>query len=204
MTLDVEESSTDEEDQTEDKQEETWGNKKSYYGADVQRNNRNLFRINMEEEDLMQDEENEVKQLQKKKAASMTAQDFDDDLPESFASKLKATTDSAKQEQKGNKEEVEGEDEAVLTAETAESVEKDTSSLSTEEKLQLIMTESPELLQLLEEFKVNINELRDKLQPVIQKVKEQQLTTTKGLSYLETKYRTYTALLPVSPMKICF
>ena len=50
-----------------------------------------------------------------------------------------------------------------------ESVRKDMSQLTKEEKLELILNDSPELLQLLEEFNKNIVEIKEKLSPLLKK-----------------------------------
>jgi hypothetical protein len=72
-----------------------------------------------------------------------------------------------------------------------ETLRKDTSTLTDEQKLEIIVAESPELIQLLEEFKENIGEVKEKLQPVLQKIKAGELPTSNGVSYLEVKHRIY-------------
>jgi hypothetical protein len=78
----------DDDDEAEDMK---WGKKKNFYGADVSLNNKMKFKINMEEQDALQEEEQEALRIQKKKLAGMSAQDFDDEIPtanQSFESRL--------------------------------------------------------------------------------------------------------------------
>jgi hypothetical protein len=65
------------------------------------------------------------------------------------------------------------------------------SKLSKQEKLDIIVNESPELLQLLEDFKSNVKLVREKVQPLLTRVKEGQLPTSRGSTYLEMKYRMF-------------
>eukprot|EP01116_Phalansterium_solitarium_P021307 TRINITY_DN6573_c0_g1_i3.p1 TRINITY_DN6573_c0_g1~~TRINITY_DN6573_c0_g1_i3.p1 ORF type:complete len:424 (-),score=177.54 TRINITY_DN6573_c0_g1_i3:760-2031(-) len=50
------------------------------------------------------------------------------------------------------------------------------------------MNESPELLDLLEEFKTSLVQVRDRIQPILDKVRAGQLPTSNGMSYLEVKF----------------
>ncbi|KAN0042869.1 hypothetical protein ACTA71_010500 [Dictyostelium dimigraforme] len=70
-----------------------------------------------------------------------------------------------------------------------EKLEKDISNFTKKEKLQYLITESPLLLDLLEDFKVKMNEVKTSILPALEKVKSNQLPTSKGISFLETKYQ---------------
>eukprot|EP00501_MAST-03F_sp_TOSAG23-6_P000721 GSMAST32.ASY1.ANO1.749.1 assembled CDS len=62
------------------------------------------------------------------------------------------------------------------------------SKMSTSAKLQRILTDAPELLTLLDDFKSKSEQLKGTVEPLIQKVKEGGLATEKGLSYLDVKF----------------
>ncbi|KAK5575660.1 hypothetical protein RB653_006793 [Dictyostelium firmibasis] len=70
-----------------------------------------------------------------------------------------------------------------------EKLEKNISNFTKKEKLQYLITESPLLLDLLEDFKVKMNEVKTSILPALEKVKSNQLPTSKGISFLETKYQ---------------
>ena len=73
-----------------------------------------------------------------------------------------------------------------------EKVTRDVGSLTREEKLELIQKDSPELFTLLDSLKEKISELRNKLHPLIRRIRDGFLPTSKGVNYLEVKYRTFT------------
>lgn len=54
---------------------------------------------------------------------------------------------------------------------------------------QIIESDSPELIGLLQEFRDSLDQANNKLQPVIEKIKSKQIeSTAAGMSYLEMKY----------------
>ncbi|KFQ95844.1 Something about silencing protein 10, partial [Nipponia nippon] len=55
----------------------------------------------------------------------------------------------------------------------------------------LLKQESPELLQLIEDFEVKLMELKDELHPLLQMVKNGTIPQGKGSRYLQTKYHLY-------------
>ncbi|KFV92304.1 Something about silencing protein 10, partial [Eurypyga helias] len=55
----------------------------------------------------------------------------------------------------------------------------------------LLKQESPELLQLLEDFEVKLMELKDELHPLLQMVRNGTIPQGKGSRYLQTKYHLY-------------
>ncbi|KGL72584.1 Something about silencing protein 10, partial [Tinamus guttatus] len=55
----------------------------------------------------------------------------------------------------------------------------------------LLKQESPELLQLIEDFEVKLMELKDELQPLLQMVKNGTIPQGKGSRYLQTKFHLY-------------
>lgn len=121
------------------------------------------------------DEEAEAIRMQRQQAEDMSDDDFG--LGASLASRLKP-----KSAQKSTKKV-----KPQSTTESVERVAKDLSKLSKEEKLQIVLSDAPELLGLLQEMKTKIDELRMQLQPTIEKVREAELPTTSGVRYLEVK-----------------
>ncbi len=66
-------------------------------------------------------------------------------------------------------------------------MERDLSALTSEEKLAILRADSPELLPLLTEVKQKMNDIRTFLKPIISKVQSGELSTSKGMSFLELK-----------------
>jgi U3 small nucleolar RNA-associated protein 3 len=67
-------------------------------------------------------------------------------------------------------------------------VQRDMQKLSKDEKLQLVIKDSPELLGLLDDLKARLNEVRMHIQPVIDRVRSGKIETSQGISFLEMKY----------------
>jgi len=61
--------------------------------------------------------------------------------------------------------------------------------LTKEEKLTYLEKESPELINLLAEFKDKMVEIKEVLDPILQKVKKNEISTSKGISFLEVKHQ---------------
>jgi len=70
----------------------------------------------------------------------------------------------------------------------AEKVNRQLEDLTEQEKLDIIIAESPELLGLLEEFKEKMIEIRKHLHPTLKKLRAHKYPTDKGISFLEVKY----------------
>eukprot|EP01130_Rhizamoeba_saxonica_P009165 TRINITY_DN3724_c0_g1_i1.p1 TRINITY_DN3724_c0_g1~~TRINITY_DN3724_c0_g1_i1.p1 ORF type:complete len:585 (+),score=188.66 TRINITY_DN3724_c0_g1_i1:15-1769(+) len=155
--------------------DETWG--KNVYGADYVDSE-----IISSEEEAME-EEKEVLLLQKKKDRKRALADFNDDDIMLLKSKKKTKKSINK-------------DDAMLIKSMNDDLErlddvqkiKKSESFSKAEKLEIIVNDSPELLGLLDSFKTNIEELRERIQPLLQKIKNNELQTSNGVSYLEVKF----------------
>uniref|UniRef100_A0A3P8X727 UTP3 small subunit processome component n=1 Tax=Cynoglossus semilaevis TaxID=244447 RepID=A0A3P8X727_CYNSE len=65
----------------------------------------------------------------------------------------------------------EGEDEEKAP-ERQEKIVKDLQQMTKKEKMKLLKKESPELLELIQDFKTKLTELKDELQPLVQMVKD--------------------------------
>ncbi|XP_034724985.1 something about silencing protein 10 [Etheostoma cragini] len=169
-----EEEGTDMESDLEGKKEEdlpnemAWGTKKKmFYDSDyVTTKGKSQDELETEE----QEEEEEARNIQKRLAANLSEEDYDLNFFQEFA--------------------VEGKDENK-TVEKKEKIVKDLKQMSQKEKMKLLKKESPELLDLIQDFKAKLNELKEELQPLVQMVKDGKIPPGKGADYLKTKQQLY-------------
>lgn len=197
----------------------------------------------LDEEDA-RDEEKEAMRLQRARAELLQDDDFDLDVTMGDAADGTPTGEaqptsskkskSAKKRKRRKSRSASGDDSAALAganaglnsvasrldgAVTVERVAKDVSGLSEDEKLQIVISDSPELLGLLEEFKRcvrvlprqgscatyltvrrgaggmpagassfrYINEINDQIRPVLDRIKQQALPTSRGVTFLQVK-----------------
>ncbi|XP_029908049.1 something about silencing protein 10 [Myripristis murdjan] len=186
MALDDSESEDEDEEEEENEEEESdmesdlegkrdddlpnemaWGNrKKMFYDSDYVAA-KGKTQEELEAED--QEEEEEAKNIQKRLAASMTEEDYDLSFFQDF-------TEESKDEEKRVEK---------------ERIVKDLKQMSQKEKMKLLKKESPELLELIQDFKAKLAELKDELQPLTKMVKEGQIPPGKGADYLQTKQQLY-------------
>ncbi|XP_051271579.1 something about silencing protein 10 isoform X2 [Dicentrarchus labrax] len=169
-----EEEGTDMESDLEGKKEEdlpnemAWGTKKKmFYDTDyVSTKGKTQEELEAEE----QEEEEEAKNIQKRLAANLSEEDYDLNFFKEFA--------------------VEEKDENK-TVEKEERIVKDLKQMSKKEKMKLLKKDSPELLELIQDFKAKLTELKDELQPLVQMVKDGKIPPGKGADYLKTKQQLY-------------
>ncbi|XP_035518242.1 something about silencing protein 10 isoform X2 [Morone saxatilis] len=169
-----EEEGTDMESDLEGKKEEdlpnemAWGTKKKmFYDTDyVSTKGKTQEELEAEE----QEEEEEAKNIQKRLAANLSEEDYDLNFFQEFAV----------EEKEENK-----------TVEKEERIVKDLKQMSKKEKMKLLKKESPELLELIQDFKAKLTELKDELQPLVQMVKDGKIPPGKGADYLKTKQQLY-------------
>jgi hypothetical protein len=149
-----------------------------------------LFFLPLHTEQLAKEEEEEAIRIQKKKLAGLQSADFDDEvtlqdavkaqqvfIPFSLPFPKKKPSNSLLvcfvcffrlQKSKGKKPLKESFDDDE-DEEEIEQVKRDVSRLTKEEKLDIIASDSPELLELLEEFKKSIQHIREKLHPILER-----------------------------------
>uniref|UniRef100_A0A3P8S1P1 UTP3 small subunit processome component n=1 Tax=Amphiprion percula TaxID=161767 RepID=A0A3P8S1P1_AMPPE len=171
---DEEEEGTDMESDLEGKKDEdlpnemAWGTrKKMFYDSDyVTTKGKSQEELEAEE----QEEEEEAKNIQKRLAANLSEEDYDLNFFQDFA--------------------VEEKDESE-TVDKQERIVKDLKQMSQKEKMKLLKKESPELLELIQDFKAKLTELKDELQPLVQMVKDGKIPAGKGADYLKTKQQLY-------------
>lgn len=148
-----------------------WGSRKNaFYDSDYT-TTKGKSLAEMEAED--KEEEEEAKSIQRRLAADLSEEDYDLHLLQEFA--------------------VEAEDEQTETSgeKRKQRIEKDLDQMSQKEKLKLLKKESPELLELINDFKTKLSELKDEIQPLVQMVKDGKIPAGKGANYLVTKQQLY-------------
>ncbi|XP_069001789.1 something about silencing protein 10 [Embiotoca jacksoni] len=170
----IEEEGTDMESDLEGKKDEdlpnemAWGTKKKmFYDSDY------VTTKGKSQEELEADEheeEEEAKSIQKRLAENLSEEDYDLNFFQEFV--------------------VEEKDESK-TVEKEERIVKDLKQMSQKEKMKLLKKESPELLELIQDFKAKLAELKDELQPLVQMVKDGKIPPGKGADYLKTKQQLY-------------
>lgn len=168
-----EEDGTDMESDLDGKNEEelpnemAWGKKKKmFYDSDyVTTKGKSQEELEAEE----REEEEEAKNIQKRLAANLSEEDYDLNFFQEFA----VEKDESKTEEK------------------EERIVKDLKQMSQKEKMKLLKKESPELLELIQDFKAKLSELKNELQPLMQMVKDGKIPAGKGADYLKTKQQLY-------------
>ncbi|KAF7654029.1 hypothetical protein LDENG_00075730 [Lucifuga dentata] len=185
MALDDSESEEEEEEENEDEEidmesdldekkdedfpdDMAWGTKKKLFYESDYMAAKGKTQEELEAEE--QEEEEEAKIIQQRLAENLSEEDYDLGLFQEFAVK-----------EKDEKKSVEKEERIV----------KDLKQMSQKEKMKLLKKESPELLELIQDFKAKLTELKDELQPLVQMVNNGQIPPGKGADYLKTKQQLY-------------
>ncbi|KAI1890482.1 hypothetical protein AGOR_G00154160 [Albula goreensis] len=147
--------------------EMAWGlRKKMYYDSDyVAAKGKSQEEIEAEDEE----EEQEAKNIQKRLVGNLSEEDYDLNLIQEFAV----------------------EEEVEKPQQKEEKIVKDLEKMSHKEKLKLLKKESPELLELIQDFKTKLAELRDEVQPLLEMVRDGRIPEGKGADYLRTKQQLY-------------
>ena len=148
----------------------SWGQRKQLYydtdyGSDAQaKGKRSQQEVDAEEEE----EEQEAQVIQRRLVQDLGEDDYGLDVIQGYLAERQKTHDGEGQK-----------------------IDKDLQALSKKEQLKLLKQESPELLQLIEDFEVKLMELKDELHPLLQMVKNGTIPQGKGSRYLQTKYHLY-------------
>ncbi|XP_077458164.1 something about silencing protein 10 [Stigmatopora argus] len=169
---DEEDEGTDMESDLEGKVEErlpdelAWGTKKkSFYDSDyMTTKGKSQEELEAEEEE----EEEEAKKIQKRMAEQLSEDDYDLNFLQEFAK----------------------EDQTEVTV-VDKKIVKDLKQMSHKEKMKLLKKESPEFLELIQDLKEKLTELKEQLFPLLQMVKDGRIPPGKGADYLKTKQQLY-------------
>ncbi|XP_066547201.1 something about silencing protein 10 [Amia ocellicauda] len=147
--------------------EMAWGlRKKMFYDSDyVSTKGKSKEEADAEEEE----EEQEAKNIQNRLVGTLSEEDYDLHLLQAFAA----------------------ESEEHKAPEKEQKIVKDLQKMSQKEKLKLLKKESPELLELAQDFKAKLMELKDEVQPLLDMVKDGRIPKGKGADYLRTKRQLY-------------
>ena len=178
-----EEEDIDEEDHSEDDQAaKNWGHRKSaYYSGNKIAND--------EEAEL---EEEEARLLQAKMMRQLDTNDFGlDAFRVDSKSKLLKTSEELAADQRA--ENALGDSVETGELESLQKIAKNLSSMSKKEKLDFLERESPELFELIRDFKVKLEELEQTLLPVFQLVKTGQVPHSTASEFIVNKARLYLA-----------
>ncbi|KAM7508507.1 hypothetical protein LguiA_018960 [Lonicera macranthoides] len=171
-------------DDAEDEEErrDVWGRSKSlYYDGD----NVN-YELQSSDEELPAEEEAEVLRLQKENAKSLSMEDFgledasedeSDGEPTLGEIFVKGKTPSASTNKEPQDE----------TGMVYEEVKKDLNALSKEEQMDIVYSSAPELVGLLSELNEALEQLENKVNPLLSKVKERENAMKRGMQYMELK-----------------
>ncbi|XP_005068227.2 something about silencing protein 10 [Mesocricetus auratus] len=145
----------------------SWGQrKKLYYDTDYGSKSRGR-QSQQEVEEEEREEEEEAQVIQRRLAQALQEDDFGVAWVEAFAKPVPQ----------------------VSEAETR--VVKDLAKVSVKEKLKMLRKESPELLELIEDLKAKLAEVKDELEPLLQLAEKGVIPPGKGSQYLRTKYNLY-------------
>lgn len=145
----------------------SWGQRKRlYYDTDYGSKSRGR-QSQQEVEEEEREEEEEAQVIQRRLAQALQEDDFGVAWVEAFAKPV------------------------PQVEETATRVVKDLAKVSVKEKLKMLRKESPELLELIEDLKVKLREVKDELEPLLQLVEQGIIPPGKGSQYLRIKYNLY-------------
>lgn len=146
----------------------SWGQrKKLYYDTDYGSKSRGR-QSQQEVEEEEREEEEEAQLIQRRLTQALQEDDFGVTWVEAFAKPQVPQVD-----------------------ESETRVVKDLAKVSVKEKLKMLRKESPELLELIEDLKVKLTEVKDELEPLLQLVEQGIIPPGKGSQYLRTKYNLY-------------
>lgn len=167
-------SNDEEHDERANRDRSGWGkNKRHYYDADV------LDMEGSDEDEILEEEEEEARKLQKNATAELHPSDFgvaeDGEESEAYESQ---------------EEEEDDQDEKTMggLGVTVEPVPRDLSALDDEARAAAVRQDALELGSLISELRTALGEIRGRLGPLIKEVREGELATADGISYLEAKH----------------
>ncbi|KAF8086058.1 hypothetical protein N665_0636s0030 [Sinapis alba] len=178
-TVDDEMADDDDKDKDEENKRVTWGSRKdTYRHAD----NVDFEYLSSDDENLKL-EEDEALRLRAEQTGSITAADagLEDDSEEEESDRELTMEEISLKGKKGTKSITDKRDKDV------EVIKKDINSLSKEEQMDVVYSSAPEIVGLLSELNDAVEELENKINPIMSKLKEGGIPLTGGARYLEVK-----------------
>ncbi|XP_011656740.1 something about silencing protein 10 isoform X2 [Cucumis sativus] len=174
----VEDEMHEDEDEDMDEQKTIWGGREGkYYDAD----NRD-FEIQSSDDESLAEEEEEVIRLQKEKAKTLSLEDFglEDESDEELT--LEEMNGKGVDAKTSARKEASDDMDA-----TYQEIAKDVNALTREEQMDVLSSSAPELIGLLTELNEAVDQLENKVNPILNKVQNGQIAVGGGLQYLELK-----------------
>uniref|UniRef100_A0A0D3B6K0 non-specific serine/threonine protein kinase n=1 Tax=Brassica oleracea var. oleracea TaxID=109376 RepID=A0A0D3B6K0_BRAOL len=173
------EMADDDNDQDEENKRVTWGSRKNAY---MNADNVDFENLSSDDEDLKL-EEDEVLRMRAEQTGSITAADagLEDDSEEEESDRELTMEEISVKGKKGTKSITDKKEKDV------EVIKKDINSLSKEEQMDVVYSSAPEIVGLLSELNDAVEELENKINPVMSKLKEEGVPLTGGARYLEVK-----------------
>ncbi|CAL9236787.1 unnamed protein product [Arabidopsis halleri] len=177
------EMADDDKDKDEEEKRSTWGGRSGLYhsGDNVD------FEIQSSDDEDLKAEEEEVIRLRREQLGSITAADagLDDGSEEESDRELtmEEISNKGKQASKSITDKKEKDDKDTHV----EEIKKDINSLSKEEQMDVVYSSAPEIVGLLSELNYAVEELESKINPVLSKLKEGEISLNGGTRYLEVK-----------------
>ncbi|KAG7570345.1 Sas10/Utp3/C1D [Arabidopsis thaliana x Arabidopsis arenosa] len=177
------EMADDDKDKDEEEKKSTWGGRSGLYhsGDNVD------FDLQSSDDEDLKAEEEEVIRLRREQLGSITAADagLDDDSEEESDRELtmEEISKKGKQATKSITDKKEKDDKDTHV----EEIKKDINSLSKEEQMDVVYSSAPEIVGLLSELNYAVEELESKINPVLSKLKEGEISLNGGTRYLEVK-----------------
>ncbi|KAB5530033.1 hypothetical protein DKX38_020114 [Salix brachista] len=136
-------------------------------------------------DEALKEEEEEVLKLQRERAKKLSVEDFGLKNDEDESDKEQTLGEISNQGKRAKKARLS--EEAVDELGTTFGLKKDLNELSRKEQMEIISSSAPELVGLLSELNSTLEELKNKVNPLLKKVKVGGTVLESGLGYLEGK-----------------
>ncbi|CAI9108666.1 OLC1v1008329C1 [Oldenlandia corymbosa var. corymbosa] len=166
-------------DEEEEDKHKLWGRrKKDYYDAEAQ---------SSDDDEVAAEEEAEAMRLQREKEKTLTADDYgledDNDTESDQEPTFEESLTHGKPLSKAKASKA-AEDDGTITY---EEIKKDLNDLTREEQMDVVLSSAPELVGLLTELGDTVEQLENRVNPLLVKIREADKATKGGLQFVEMK-----------------